>query len=81
MTAQSDGWDYSSNVSEGDARKLVTLLQDGMTWVGIRAFDHQRRRWLNNGEPEMATVIAWQDLPIPANGRWHRGQFILRVAS
>lgn len=70
-----DGWNYETQcVPEGDARKIVTLEEDGMTWVGIRAFDHQRKRWINNGEPERASVKAWRDLPNPARGFWFRGQ-------
>lgn len=56
----------------GDCRKIVTLVQDGMSWVGIRAFDHQNQRWLNNNEPETALVVAWRDLDEPAQGRLTR---------
>ncbi len=73
MSTEIDGWDYSSGPSEGgDARKLVTLQQEGMTWVGIRAFNHANRRWLNNGEPELAKVVAWRDLESPRS--WVLGQ-------
>lgn len=49
----------------GDCRKLVTLEEaGGMTWVGIRAWDGVR--WLNNGNRELAKVLAWQELPPPS---------------
>lgn len=74
MTTERDGWDYNARlVPEGDARKLVTLEDGGMTWVGIRAFNHQCGHWVNNGEPERATVKCWRDLPEPARGVWVRG--------
>lgn len=72
-----DGWIYVGNPGEGDARKIVTLEQDGMTWVGIRAFNHQHGYWQNNNEPERAKVVAWRDMPEPARGRWERGLFYL----
>jgi hypothetical protein len=68
---ENDGWDYTAKPpAEGDCRKLVTLAQDGMWWVGIRAFDHARQRWLNNSEPERAEVIAWRNLPESATSRF-----------
>jgi len=71
-----DGWDYYHNPpAEGDCRKLVTLEQGGMMWVGIRAWDG--KRWLNNNEPEPAKVVAWRNLPKPAAGYWSRGKFYL----
>jgi hypothetical protein len=73
-----DGWIYVGSPEGGDCRKFVTLEQDGMMWVGIRAYNHQGRFWQNNNEPERATVIAWRDLPAPARGRWDRGRFHLR---
>lgn len=73
-----DGWIYVGFPEGGDCRKFVTLEQDGMAWVGVRAFNHQRRFWQNNNEPERATVIAWRDLPEPARGRWERARFYLR---
>jgi hypothetical protein len=72
-----DGWHYGSPPAGGDARKIVSLVQDGMAWVGIRAWDAQKRRWLNGGEPERATILAWRPLHEPAKGRWKRGQLIL----
>lgn len=78
MTMQSDGWNYTSPPEEGrDARKIVTLTQDGMVWVGIRAYNHQRRYWMNGSEPELAHVLAWKDLDEPAKGRWVKGQLLL----
>ena len=60
-----DNWNRSAYPNEGgDCRKLVTLEKDGMVWVGIRAYDGAR--WLNNGQPDSAKVLAWQELPRPA---------------
>ena len=74
MTAEKDGWHYRGKPEGGDCRKLVTLKQSGMVWVGIRAFDGTNQRWLNNGEPEVAEVLAWRDLLQPAAGYWDRGK-------
>ena len=63
-------WKYATDVPEGDCRKLVTLLHQGMVWVGIRAWNHTEKQWMNNNEFEMADVLAWQNLPQPAEGRW-----------
>lgn len=60
-----DYWTRDAYPPEGgDCRKLVTLEKDGVIWVGIRAFNGAI--WLNNGERETATVLAWQNLPQPA---------------
>ncbi len=80
--AEKDGWNYCTRVAGlpepvGDARKLVTLEQDGMTWVGVRMFNHQNDNWVNNGEPARETVTAWRDLPEPARGFWDHGKFYL----
>jgi hypothetical protein len=73
--AEIDGWNYTVPILDGgDARKIVTLEEDGMIWVGIRAWHGGVGRWLNNNEPERAKVIAWQELPAPARGWWDRGQ-------
>jgi hypothetical protein len=75
-TSQFDPWNYfgSSHPKEGDdARKLVTLLEGGMVWVGIRAYHHTGKYWTNNGEPERAEVLAWMNLPQPAQKRWAHG--------
>lgn len=70
-----DGWNYYGNPPDGtDCRKLVTLVAGDMTWIGIRAFHHANRRWMNNGEPERDTVKAWRDLPEIARGFWQRGE-------
>lgn len=79
MPLEHDGWNYGTYPEGGDCRKFVTLEQDGMCWVGIRAFHHEARRWVNNGEPEIAKVLAWRDLHDPARGRWVRGQLFLRA--
>ncbi len=71
-----DGWRYGETPGEGDARKLCTLQQQGMVWVGIRAYHHLQRRWMNNNEPEQAQVLAWQDLPEPTTKRWHFGKLL-----
>lgn len=74
-TASEDGWDYTGHPEAGtDARKLVTLTENGMAWIGIRAWHHENQYWMNGGEPERATVLAWRDLPEIARGYWHRGQ-------
>lgn len=72
-----DGWTYREKPQGGDARKIVTLEQDGMVWVGIRAFNHATGHWMNNNEPETAHILAWRDLNQPANGRWDRGLLVL----
>lgn len=61
-----DGWNEGNPPDGGDCRKLVTLEQDGMIWVGIRAWN--RAGWLNNGERDHRNVkvLAWRDLPPPA---------------
>ncbi len=65
-----DSWNYDvQNVPDGDARKIVTLEKDGMTWVGIRAFHHADKKWLNGGAETDERVVAWQDLPQPADPR------------
>ena len=70
-----DGWNYTRNPpAKGDARKLVTLEQDGMIWTGIRAYHHQGGYWMNGGEPELVKVLAWRDLPEPAKGFWQGGK-------
>lgn len=70
-----DGWNYSGTPQDGDSRKLVTLVDDGMmTWVGIRMFSQAEKRWMNGSDPERAQVKAWRDLLEPAKGYWSRGQ-------
>ena len=76
MPKKQTGWHYHNETPRrgDDARKLVTLEQDTMRWVGIRAFNHRDERWYNGGEPELlAQVIAWQDIPAPATGFFQRG--------
>lgn len=58
-------WNRGKPPPEGDARKLVTLVQRGMTWVGIRAYNFQQDCWQNGNEPELADVIAWTEMPLP----------------
>lgn len=71
------GWHYGTKPEPGtDGRKLVTLEQGGMVWIGIRFWQSQLQRWVNNGEPIIETVIAWQDLPQPAPHRWSRGLLV-----
>ena len=72
----SDTWVYDRAPGEGDARKLVTLQQQGMVWVGVRAYHHLLKCWMNNNEPEQAQVLAWQDLPEPASRRWIGGKLL-----
>lgn len=59
-----------------DPRCLVTLEEDGMRWVGIRAWNANTGQWLNGGEPERARVMAWQPLPVPASGYWQHGKLV-----
>ncbi len=69
-----DGWYYVGDPPKnGDARKIVTLEQDGMVWVGIRAWNQRGNFWQNNNEPEKDHVKAWRDLNEPAEGYWVRG--------
>jgi len=64
-------WNYDvEDVPEGDARKFVTLEQQEMLWVGIRAFHHGEKRWYNGSEIETARIVAWQDLPSPADPKF-----------
>ena len=74
-----DKWSYHpvQPIDGTDARKLVTLLDCGMVWVGIRAYDRANKRWLNNNEPEKARIVAWRDLAEPARGFWQGGRFYL----
>lgn len=67
---QRDGWNYSrpENQDGRDARKFVTLSQDGMKWVGIRAWHLTESRWYNGNEPELAKVLAWREMPEIAKG-------------
>lgn len=72
--SECDGWNYTGEPPDGeDCRKLVTLVDSGMVWVGIRAWNNLRRGWMNGGEPERCHVKAWRDLPEPAMGFWQRG--------
>src|SRR5690242_10682238 len=73
---EQDGWNYTGHPEDGtDARKLVTLTEGGMMWIGIRAWNSQHQYWMNGGEPErIATVKAWRDLPEIARGFWDRGK-------
>lgn len=67
-------WNYGEPSSGKDARKIVTLEQDGMRWVGIRAYNGTEDRWYNGNEPDvLAKVVAWQDLPTPSDSFWSRG--------
>lgn len=71
---QIDGWVYDRPPPpNGDARKLVTLVQGGMTWVGIRAFNYTTGSWMNNNEPTNETVKCWRDLPEPSDAFYDRG--------
>lgn len=71
------GWTYGGHPEENkDARAIVTLVDEGMVWVGIRAWNHQGKYWQNGNEPERAKILAWQTLPEPAKKRWVRGFLI-----
>ena len=70
-----DGWHYRGEPRDGtNARKIVTLVDGAVCWVGIRAWNASQRRWENNGEPEPNKILAWRDLHEPAKGYWYRGQ-------
>lgn len=50
-------WRYIDGPEDGaDPRCLVTLEEDRMRWVGVRAWNANTRQWLNGGEPERARV-------------------------
>lgn len=69
------GWNYGEKPKAGkDGRKIVTLEQGGMVWVGIRMWTSEFNRWVNNGEPISERVIAWKDLPEPAEHRYVSGR-------
>lgn len=82
LSKQGEGeWHYAAQnrpEPNGDCRKIVTLLDGGMTWVGIRAYNHERGYWMNNSEPIKEEVLAWMDLPEPASKRWIHGKLIGR---
>lgn len=66
-------WHYGKpKRDEKDCRRLVSMEQHGMQWIGIRAWNHDRQCWMDGSgsEPEQATVVAWQWLPEPA---WLQG--------
>ncbi len=70
-------WNYGDEPTKGgDARKIVTLEQDGMRWTGVRAYHTLDRQWYNGNEPERAQVIAWRHLDVPATGSYDRGQLV-----
>lgn len=77
--AEKDGWTYSGNPEPSkDCRKLVTLRESGMEWIGIRAWNHQEGYWMNNSEPERCDVLCWRDLPDFPRGFWVSGQLHFR---
>jgi len=48
----------------GDCRKIVVLVdREGMTWVGIRAYNHSEGEWYSGSQKESAHVTYWMDLP------------------
>lgn len=73
----SQGWVHDGiPVKNGeDSRRLVSLEQDGMSWVGIRSWHSTDGIWYNGSEPEHATVRAWQKLPDPTRSFWQGGRF------
>lgn len=47
-----------------DCRALVRLEQDGMCWIGIRAWAGDSGEWLNNGRREESAIVThWMPLP------------------
>lgn len=78
MPTETDGWNYVGHPEPNkDQRKIVTLEQGGMTWVGIRIWNDSAKAWFNGSERDTATVKAWRDLDQPARGFWDRGQLII----
>ena len=74
------GWRYVGDPKpNSDSRHLVSLSQDGMEWVGIRAWHSQQRLWFNGNDPEGAQVIAWMPLPATARRHWSRGILVDEV--
>ena len=76
-----DGWHYfqlDKPTDGGNARKLVTLVEGEMIWVGIRAWHSTGQFWMNNSEPCRETIIAWRDLDEPASGFWVRAEMFIR---
>lgn len=70
-------WNYSGHPSpDKDCRKLVTLHQGSMWWIGIRAWNSQGKFWQNGNDPETASVHAWMDLPDIARSFWDKGVLI-----
>ena len=59
-------WRYDIPSGSGDGRKLVTLEEDEMIWVGIRFWNMLEQRWYNGSRIETCHVVAWIDLPSPA---------------
>ena len=71
------GWNYATAPPEGDQRKIVWLEENGFGWIGIRIYESATGRWMANGEPERARVLAWMDLPKPPLGHWQRGKLVM----
>jgi hypothetical protein len=62
-------WNYGKPPKdEKDCRRLVSIEQDGVQWIGIRAWNHERQCWMDGSgnAPELASVVAWRWLPDPA---------------
>lgn len=72
------GWRYERepDTDSKDCRHLVTLVEDGMEWVGIRAWHSGESRWYNGNEPERAMVKAFMPLPATARRSWYRGKLL-----
>ena len=72
------GWLYRSDIPQGDARKIVSLQQSGMEWVGIRIWNATEQCWYNGNEPLRSDerVLAWMDLPATARRHWVRGKLL-----
>jgi len=69
-------WEYQRDPS-GSPYKLVTLEDAGFSWVGIRYWNPDNRLWFRfDSSPETARVLAWMDIPKPAEGRWVHGELI-----
>ena len=73
LITDSLGWLYREDIRQGDCRKLVSLRQDGMEWVGIRAWNQKEHRWYNGNDPERADILGWMDLPQTVRRHYVRG--------
>lgn len=67
MSHAPSSWRYGVPPSHGDCRKLVTLEDGAMVWVGIRHWNEMKQSWMSGLHIETARVLGWIDLPSPAD--------------